>query len=239
MRFFLRDNLVIEQLLANIGSFIGHRACFLCHQSSTELVCKCCLDEAVLPLFPMPGHNLLDYLPVADNLVTPAYTSLIALGEYGGILKGLINRLKFSRQTLAAEVLITLFCQYLQARLSVKQEIPDVLVPIPLSSIRHINRQFNQSRLLSQGLAKRLGVKSYDLLTRARHTKQQSRLDKEDRQHNIRNAFAVKGQYQFSSVAIVDDVITTGATVNEAALAIQEAYPEADVQVWCMAATIR
>jgi ComF family protein len=230
---------IFNQVFATLAKFIGHRTCFLCHQSSHELVCKCCLFESVLPLFPVPGHNLLDYPKVAENIVTPAFESLIVLGEYEGVLKGLINQLKFSRQTLAAEVLVALFSHYLGARLSIKQQIPDAVVPIPLSNIRHINRQFNQSRLLSQALAKSFGIVSYDLLERTRYTKQQSRLNKEDRQHNIQNAFAIKGLYDFESIAIVDDVITTGATVNEACLVIQEAYPDAHVNVWCMAATMR
>jgi ComF family protein len=222
-----------------LSNFLGNRNCFLCHQSSEVLVCKCCIRESALPLFPLPGHNLLDYPKVSTNLLTPAYESLIALGRYEGILKGLINQLKFSRQPLAAKVLVTLFCQYLGTRLTIKQNIPDALVPIPLSKLRHTHRQFNQSRLLSQALAEHFGIVSYDLLNRVKHTKQQSRLNKEDRQSNIRNAFAVRGKFEFQSIAIVDDVITTGATVNEACLAIQEAYPDAQISVWCMATTIR
>lgn len=234
-----KSEAILNQVIAKIANFIGHRSCFLCHQSSSELVCRCCMAETVLPLFPLPGHNLLDYPKVSDNLLTPAYESLIVLGRYEGVLKGLVNQLKFSRQTLAAEVLVALFCQYLGPRLCIKQDLPDALVPIPLNSIRHINRQFNQARLLSQALAKNFGIESYDLLKRTRYTKQQSSLNKEDRQQNIRNAFAVATQYKFESIVIVDDVITTGATVNEACLAIQEAYPDAHVNVWCMAATMR
>lgn len=230
---------LIKQIFTKLATFIGHRSCFLCHQSSIELVCECCLFETVLPLFPVPGHNLLDYPKVSDNLLIPAYESLIVMGKYEGVLKGLINQLKFSGQPLAAKVLASLFCHYLGPRLSIKQQIPDAVVPIPLSGLRHINRQFNQSRLLSQALAKHFGIENYDLLKRIRHTKQQSRLSKEDRQLNIRNVFAVREEFNFESIAIIDDVITTGATVNEACLAIQGAYPDAHINVWCMAATMR
>lgn len=239
MSQFNQSKLTFKQAFKTFSNFIGHRNCFLCHQSSEELVCECCIRESALSLFPLPGHNLLDYPKVSKNLITPAYESLIALGEYKGILKGLINQLKFSRQPLAAKVLVALFCHYLSERLSIKQDIPDALVPIPLSRLRHIHRQFNQSRLLSQALAEHFGISSYDLLKRVKHTKQQSRLSKEDRQNNIKNAFAVRGHFSFHSIAIVDDVITTGATVNEACLAIQEAYPDAQISVWCMATTIR
>lgn len=230
---------ILRLLFEVCANFVGHRACFLCHQSSTNLICGCCINDTVLPLFPVPGHNLLDYPKVANNLVTPSYESLIVLGKYEGVLKGLINQLKFSGQTLAASVLVSFFQQYLQTRLVLTQQIPDALVPIPLSNIRHINRQFNQSRILSLALAKNLGIESYDLLERTRYTKQQSRLNKEDRQKNIQNAFAITGEFDFHSIAIVDDVITTGATVNEACTIILDAYPDAHVSVWCMAATMR
>jgi predicted amidophosphoribosyltransferase len=112
---------VIEHLIRKVSTLIGHRNCFVCHQSSLLLVCECCLCETQLPLFPVPGHNLLDLPKVYDNLVPPAYESLIALGEYGGILKGLINQLKFSSKPLAANVLAEFFAFYLGPRIRVNQ----------------------------------------------------------------------------------------------------------------------
>lgn len=201
-------------------------------------MCKCCLHEARLPLFPVPGHNLLDYPKVYDNLVPPAYENLVALGEYEGIIKGLINQLKFSGKPLAAEVLACFFKQYLGPRLSIQQALPDALVPIPLSNKRHISRQYNQARLLSSCLASYFGIATIDGLKRNKHTAQQSSLDRHDRQLNIKNAFSIHKDITVDSIAVVDDVITTGATVNEACLTLQHAYPHLKINVWCMAATM-
>jgi ComF family protein len=230
---------VIGQLLRRVSNIVGHRSCFVCHQSSLLLVCECCLHETKLPMFPVPGHNLLEYPKVYDNLVPPAYESLIALGNYDGILKGLINQLKFSSKPLAAKVLAEFFAFYLGPRMRMQQSIPDALVPIPLSNRRHVSRQFNQSRLLSLALAAHFGIRSIDGLKRIKYTKQQSKLDRDDRQRNIKQAFVLNDAIVVSSIAIVDDVITTGATVNEACATIKQTYPDISVSVWCMAATLR
>ncbi|MFT6268136.1 MAG: ComF family protein [Alphaproteobacteria bacterium] len=229
---------VIKQLIRKISNLIGHRSCFVCHQSSLLLVCECCLWETQLPLFPVPGHNLLDHPKIYDNLVPPAYESLITLGEYDGVLKGLINQLKFSSKPLAAEVLAEFFAFYLGPRMRVQQSIPDALVPIPLSNRRHVSRQYNQARLLSCALASHFGIESIDGLKRTKYTQQQSTLDREDRQRNIQHAFAINEPFNLESIAIVDDVITTGATVNEACTTIQQAYPNISISVWCIAATL-
>lgn len=225
-------------ILARIAHIVGHRNCFICHQNSLQLVCECCLSDTHLPLFPVPGHNLLDYPIVYDNLVPPAYEYLVALGEYEGILKGLINQLKFSSKPLAAEVLGLFFNQYLGPRLNVQQSLPDALVPIPLSTRRHLSREYNQSRLVASALASHFGIETIDALKRNKHTAQQSSLDRYDRQLNIQQAFSINKAINVSSIAIVDDVITTGATVNEASITLQNAYPDLRVSVWCIAATL-
>jgi ComF family protein len=230
---------MLSQLIKTISNFVGHRSCYICHQSSLLLVCEACLSSTKLPLFPVPGHNLLDYPKVSNNLASPAYESLVAIGEYKGVLKALVNQLKFSNKPLAAHVLAEFFNFYVGPRIKVQQDMPEALIPIPLSNRRHITRQYNQARLLSLVLADHFGIPSIDGLQRIKYTQPQSRLDKIDRQTNIKNAFALDQPFTCESIAIIDDVITTGATVNEACNTILQAYPDTSVRVWCMATTLR
>lgn len=231
----------IKQTLLNfrrkLDNWIGHQNCYICHQSSHLLVCDYCLNDADMEIFPSPGHNLLDLPKVYENLTTPEYEGLYALGNYNGILKGLINQLKFSRKPIVAQVIAEFFTLYLRKRMEISQVIPQGLVPIPLSDIRHIKRQYNQSRLLSQALGNKFSIDTIDALKRVRHTKQQARLNKQMRQMNIQNAFALAMPINVRSIAIVDDVITTGATINEACNTIRQQYPEISISVWCMAVT--
>ena len=196
------------------------------------------MKDTILPLFPSPGHNLLEHQLIYSNLVEPSYEALYALSEYSGIIIGLINKLKFGSQPLAAEVLAQFFQQYLQAKLEVSQAIPDLLIPIPLSRTRYISREYNQARLLCQALGKRFDIPICDALTRNKHTKQQSSLDRDERLLNIQSAFTLNSEITVESIAVVDDVVTTGATINEACKTIQASYPDLKISVWCMAVAL-
>jgi len=193
----------------------------------------------MLPLFPSPAHNLLEYDKVHNNLDPPHYVSLHALGAYQGILAGLISKLKFSGQVLAGEVLAKFFCKYLQQGLLQQHCEPSALIPIPLSNFRHANREFNQASVLCKHLSKAFDIPVCHALLRKRHTKQQSSLNKDERLQNIHQAFTLLNCVAHHSVAIVDDVITTGATVNEACRAIHAVHPDVEIHVWCMAVTLK
>lgn len=216
-----------------------NKHCYLCHQTSDTLVCKYCLTDTYLHLLPAPGHNLLENQSIVENIVPPLYSGLYALSEYKGIVRALVNQLKFSGKTLAANVLAEFFEYYLGGKLNINQAIPEAIIPIPLSNQRHISRQYNQSRILSLELAKHFSINSDDLLLRTVNTKQQSSLDKNERMLNIRGAFKVAKPIEYSSIALVDDVVTTGATINEACKTILEHNPDIDISVWCMAITLK
>lgn len=217
---------------------LSHTHCFVCRQSSSDLVCKYCKQDTSIPLFPVPGHNLLDYQAVYKHLVTPHYEGLFALGSYSGILVGLINQLKFGGKPLAADVLSGFFYQYLHLRMLFTNNLPDALVPIPLSKLRYLKREYNQSRLLAQKLGEYFDIPVIDALERTRHTKQQATLGKEQRLTNINSAFKLVTDITVNSVAVVDDVVTTGATVNAACEKIQLKHPDISISVWCMAVTL-
>ncbi len=219
-------------------SVLRHTHCFVCRQSSHVLVCRYCQQDTPIPLFPVPGHNLLEYEAVYKHLAEPHYEGLFALGSYSGVLVGLINQLKFSGKPLAANVLSGFFYQYLHLRLLFTNNLPEALIPIPLSKFRYLKREYNQSRLLAEKLGEYFDIPVIDALARNRHTKQQAILGKEQRLINIENAFKLVTEITVSSVAVVDDVVTTGATVNAACKQIQLDYPDISIRVWCMAVTL-
>jgi ComF family protein len=227
----------LKELIDKLKNRVGHHHCFTCRQRSHYLVCNYCLHDTVLPLFPSPGHNLLDLPSVYEHIEAPAYEALYALSHYDGVVSGLVNQLKFSNKPLAADALCRYFEHYMFTRMRISQSIPEALVPIPLSDLRYINRYYNQSRLLAQNLAQKLDIACIDLLKRTRHTKQQTSLSKEGRQQNIIGAFAVQAPLRVDSIAVVDDVITTGATINEACRTIACAYPDVSISAWCIAVT--
>ncbi len=95
----------------------------------------------------------------------------------------------------------------------------DAIVPVPLHPLRLWRRQYNQAALLAQNLSTRI-QRPYapHWLCRVRHTLQQAKLGKEERQQNVRDAFKVPVPAQIlgKTILLVDDVFTTGATLREA-----------------------
>jgi ComF family protein len=101
----------------------------------------------------------------------------------------------------------------------------DVVVPIPLHPDRLREREFNQAALLARPLAAHLKIPfMIDLLDRVLPTPQQVGLNKEERAKNVRRAFSVRGSDRIAGtrVLLVDDVFTTGATLNEAAKVLKK-----------------
>lgn len=102
------------------------------------------------------------------------------------------------------------------------------LVPVPVSEKRKRNRGFNQAELLARGLADKLGIPSIKLLKRIKNTKPQSGLSKRERKHNLTGAFAWNrreaGKWEVlpKTVALIDDIYTTGATLTACTEVLKE-----------------
>lgn len=214
---------------------IEHRHCFLCHQYSRTLICECCMTDTALPHFDVAGFDLM-YMPsIKSNLVLPYYHHLYALGRYEGLLQKLITQLKFHQQTLAAEVLARFFIEVVYQRLSQLEDGPDAILPIPLSLWRYAKRNYNQAQLIADAISELSGLPVIAPLQRTKHTRAQTKLDREQRLQNTHGAFILTSEINYQHIAVIDDVITTGATVNSACQAIVESYPDITVSVWTMA----
>jgi ComF family protein len=116
----------------------------------------------------------------------------------------------------------------------------DLIMPVPLHPSRLREREFNQSLLLADRLNRRLRLPlSHTNLVRLRRTEPQTELSRAERLKNLRKAFAVlrPGEVADKRVLLVDDVMTTGTTVNECAKALRKAGA-ADVYVGTLACTL-
>jgi len=110
----------------------------------------------------------------------------------------------------------------------------DAIVPIPLHWRRLFCRGYNQSEIIAKQLSKELKIPVEKILMRNRHTKQQAKLEKNERKKNLIDAFSIiKGaNYEKRSILLVDDVMTTGATLTEAAkVLLKEVATEVNVLV--------
>ncbi|GJQ64700.1 MAG: amidophosphoribosyltransferase [Melioribacteraceae bacterium] len=101
----------------------------------------------------------------------------------------------------------------------------DILLPVPLHKLKKYERGYNQSFYIVQGFSEAIGIEySEDILIRSKNTGTQSKLKIGTRQRNITGVFSVKKESDIKGkhVAVVDDIVTTGATMNECAKVLKQ-----------------
>jgi ComF family protein len=148
----------------------------------------------------------------------------------------LVCRFKFGRDFACGRLLAL---EMLDAVQHDAQPLPDIIAPVPLHRARHVSRTFNQADLLARLAGRALAIPVYShLLRRKRRTRAQSGLDAAGRKRNIRGAFQCgnnAGRLAVRAhVALVDDVMTTGATLAECSKTLRRAGA-ARLSVWVAA----
>ena len=169
----------------------------------------------------------------------PAFDRTLAAFAYAPPVDRLIQGLKYHRQLHLARTLGRCLADALAAAtpsLPPPAERVDVIVPVPLHTGRLRKRGYNQSLELARPLARHFGLPlDYRSLRRTRATPPQAALPVKQRKQNVRGAFAVKGDdLSGVRVALVDDVMTSGHTVNAAAGCLRRAGVKA-IEVWVVA----
>ena len=137
----------------------------------------------------------------------------MAYGYYGGVLKKLILNLKYHKSLIAGKVLADLLCQIIiEKKLSI-----DCICYVPISKDSLKKRGFNQCSVLAKNISSILDIPVIDCLVKVKETKEQKLLGKEERMKNILDAFEIKNKEKLfkKNILLIDDVYTTGATINE------------------------
>lgn len=158
----------------------------------------------------------------------PAYERARAVVRYDDASRDLILGFKHADRTFA----VPAFSRWMARAGAELLEDADLIAPVPLHRLRLLRRRYNQAALLAHGIAKVSGFPVVpDLLVRTRRTPSQGRLSAARRRRNVRGAFAVKGSradlLKGRRVLLIDDVLTTGATVSACARALVRAGAKA------------
>lgn len=201
----------------------GRDLCAACFQA-LPWNAHCCERCAIpLPVSGICGACLQRPLPLA---------SIQAAFVYAFPLDRLVPRFKFHRDLAAGHVLAGLMAERLR-----DAPRPDALVPVPLHAQRLRQRGYDQALELARFLSRELGIPlQASLLQRQRDTSAQSLLHADARRRNLRGAFAMAARPVPAHVVLVDDVMTTGATLGEAAHVLRRAGVQR-VDAWVCART--
>ncbi len=189
-----------------------------------ELICSSCLKS--LPRIeppiclkcgkPIDRGNLCrfceDEPPKIDGIRSPF--------RFDGLVKDAIYQLKYKNLKAIAHPLAQLMSEYLE-----DNPLPsDVLVPVPLHQRRIRERGYNQCSLLAGELGGLISLPVVsDSLVRKVNTPPQTRMSAEERKRNVSGAFSCGGRLRDKAVILIDDVSTTGATLESCAIALKEA----------------
>ena len=226
--------------------------CVLCGTWGRQGLCNACqarfvgIRPAACPRCALasPGHRVCGLC----QRQPPPYSACIAAADYGFPWDGLVGRFKFQGQPELAGLLAGVMhsavlrsaADKVAAGVGVGVGV-GVVLPVPLSDARLAERGYNQAWELARRLATRLGLPALaNGLLRLRDTPHQVGLTRQARQRNLRDAMwvapAAAAQLAGRSVALVDDVLTTGVTAAAATQALLAAGA-ASVQVWVLART--
>lgn len=144
-----------------------------------------------------------------------------------GVVRELVHRFKYHREFHLRHPLADWLAESLEDPRIARRRF-DFFVPVPLHATRRREREFNQAQVLADLLSRRTGVPLLDCLRRVRHTTTQTRFDRAERMENLLNAFQLRKNavVQGKHLVLVDDVLTTGSTVDECARVLKIAGAE-------------
>jgi ComF family protein len=163
----------------------------------------------------------------------PLFTRTTAVFGYAFPLDKLIHAMKYGEQLALAHA----FAEKLTHHID-KNHLPDCIIPMPLHPAKLRERGFNQSLLLAAKVARELDLNLLsDTCQRVRDTPPQSALPWKERKKNVRNAFRCDADLTGKHVALVDDVLTTGASMNALTEAVRK-RGASEISAWVVARTL-
>ena len=227
---------LVQRLLTNLFP----SRCILCQQTVIEHainhdieVCSGCYQD--LP----HNDNCCSHcaLPLAEDISgvlcgrcikkLPLFDYSYSLFRYEDEIIRLVHQLKFGEKISYARSIGELLLTTMVDRLLPEQGMPDCVIPVPLHDRRLRERGYNQSTEIARVLAKKMDLPiAQGKVVRQRSTLTQTGLKADERQRNIKGAFKVVSELNDKHVLVVDDVITTGSTVNELAKALKKSGVE-------------
>lgn len=194
--------------------------------------CLSCFHDLPQTLFEKDFENLnTNFNFIENGLIKQAYAPYWF--RKGSKLQILIHHLKYKNMPMIGEDLGR-FIGTKILNTTFTNEI-EIIVPIPLHTNRQLKRGYNQSYHIAKGISKitKLPI-SNNILFRGKETVTQTKLKKSQREDNLKDAFLTK-QNSFSGILLVDDLITTGCTIESAAKSIIDINPNVHIKVVAIA----
>ena len=194
------------------------QVCSICGKLNKEGLCIKC-------------RNILEKLAIfqitKENLQERYFQELISIFPYEGMVRQLLLAYKFHEKSYIYVCFVNFILK--NEKIFEKLQSYDTIIPVPISKKRMKERGYNQSLLIAKNLSKELNISlQVNCLLKTRNIIEQSKLNKEQRKDNIQNVYELKNGEILNNkrILLIDDIYTTGSTVNECAKILQQAKPE-------------
>lgn len=207
----------IKNFYDNILDLIYPPVCGICGKLNQKYLCKKC--QKVL-------ENQSKFVIDENQDFNQNFNKHLYIFKYEGIIRSMILNYKFNEKSYLYITFVNFLLKNEKFFKILKSY--DTIIPVPISSERKNERGYNQSELLAKELAKKLNIECVkNCLIKNKNIIEQSKLNKEERQKNIQGVYILKNKEKLinKKLLLIDDIYTTGSTVNECCKILKQANP--------------
>ena len=214
----------ILKIQEKISNLLYPPICGICEKINKDALCPKCNLE----LKKQAEVNILQKEEIEENIKKEKYfEELMYIFKYEGQVRKLILDYKFNEKSYLYKTFVNFLLKNEKIFENIKKY--DKIIPVPISKKRNKERGYNQSMLIAEEIANKtnLGLVN-NCLIKTKNIIEQSKLNKEDRQQNIQGVYSLQNERLITNkkILLVDDIYTTGSTVNECCKILQQANPK-------------
>ncbi len=214
----------IFRIQEKISNLLYPPICGICEKINKDGLCPKCNLE----LKKQAEVNILQKEEIEENIKKEKnFEELMYIFKYEGQVRKLILDYKFNEKSYLYKTFVNFLLKNEKIFENIKKY--DKIIPVPISKKRNKERGYNQSLLIAEEIANKtnLGLVN-NCLIKTKNIIEQSKLNKEDRQQNIQGVYSLQNERLITNkkILLVDDIYTTGSTVNECCKILQQANPK-------------
>ena len=198
--------------------------CGICEKINKDALCPKCNLE----LKKQAEENILQKEEIEENIKKEKYfEELMYIFKYEGQVRKLILDYKFNEKSYLYKTFVNFLLKNEKIFENIKKY--DKIIPVPISKKRNKERGYNQSMLIAEEIANKTNLELVNnCLIKTKNIIEQSKLNKEDRLQNIQGVYSLQNERLITNkkILLLDDIYTTGSTVNECCKILQQANPK-------------
>ena len=214
----------IFRIQEKISNLLYPQTCGICEKINKDGLCSKCNLE----LKKQAEVNILQKEEIEENIKKEKYfKELMYIFKYEGQVRKLILDYKFNEKSYLYKTFVNFLLKNEKIFENIKKY--DKIIPVPISKKRYKERGYNQSLLIVEEIANKTNLELVNnCLIKTKNIIEQSKLNKEDRQQNIQGVYSLQNERLVTNqkILLVDDIYTTGSTVNECCKILQQANPK-------------